>query len=143
MRSQTSTRSPSDSVANGQSSSGLLSHSANDPAYSSNLLYPKDDRVTGQLMYTCRTCNFKEPAASARTFQNILNNQVGDTAGVTQDVGSDPTVGSPESASDDNNPCCCTMCGETLACVVCGEGRHQERDEERYEDDREDVYSCS
>lgn len=59
---------------------------------SSNLLYPKEDRATNQLMFTCRTCHVGEPATSYCVYQNKLHSQVGDTAGVTQDVGSDPTV---------------------------------------------------
>ncbi|CAG8299796.1 unnamed protein product [Penicillium salamii] len=59
---------------------------------SSNLLYPKEDRATNQLMFTCRTCHVGEPATSYCVYQNKLHSQVGDTAGVTQDVGSDPTL---------------------------------------------------
>ncbi|EQL35877.1 hypothetical protein RJZ56_003790 [Blastomyces dermatitidis] len=70
----------------------------------SNLLYPKEDRNTHTLMFTCRTCHVGEPASSPCVYQNKLNNQVGDTAGVTQDVGSDPTVGLP----------LCTLCGEDI-----------------------------
>ncbi|KAH8696018.1 putative DNA directed RNA polymerase II 15 kDa subunit [Talaromyces proteolyticus] len=77
----------------------------------SNLLYPKEDRVQNRLMFTCRTCHVAEPATSACVYQNKLNLQVGDTAGVTQDVGSDPTVGIPEF---------CLHCGEELACSKCG-----------------------
>jgi DNA-directed RNA polymerase II subunit RPB9 len=61
-------------------------------------------------MYTCRTCHVAEPASSPCVYQNNLNSQVGDTAGVTQDVGSDPTVGAPEF---------CTYCGEEISCSVC------------------------
>ncbi|EKV05107.1 DNA-directed RNA polymerase subunit [Penicillium digitatum PHI26] len=57
----------------------------------SNLLYPKEDRVNNQLMFTCRTCHVGEPASSHCVYQNHLHSQVGDTAGVTQDVTSDPT----------------------------------------------------
>jgi hypothetical protein len=39
-------------------------------------------------------------------FRNILNNAVGETAGVTQDVGSDPTVGLP----------LCLLCGSVVWC---------------------------
>lgn len=60
--------------------------------HSSNLLYPKEDRATNQLMFTCRTCHVGEPATSYCVYQNKLHSQVGDTAGVTQDVASDPTV---------------------------------------------------
>jgi hypothetical protein len=73
--------------------SGWLSISSNHShPNSSNLLYPKEDRATNQLMFTCRTCHVGEPATSYCVYQNKLHSQVGDTAGVTQDVGSDPTV---------------------------------------------------
>ena len=86
---------------------------------SSNMLYPKDDRVTNTLMFACRTCTFTEQAASACVFQNRLNNSVGETAGVTQDVGSDPTV----CLSD-----FCTMCGDEIKCFVCGNAQHEAGD---------------
>lgn len=78
---------------------------------SSNLLYPKEDRVNNRLMFTCRTCHVGEPASSYCIYQNKLNTQVGDTAGVTQDVGSDPTVCLPGF---------CTFCGDEITCFVCG-----------------------
>lgn len=62
---------------------------------SSNMLYPKEDRLSNTLMFACRTCQFSEPASSSCVFRNILHNSVGETAGVTQDVGSDPTVRDP------------------------------------------------
>jgi DNA-directed RNA polymerase II subunit RPB9 len=61
----------------------------------SNMLYPKEDELERKLMFTCRTCNFSEEATSSCIFRNAMNNAAGETAGVTQDVGSDPTVGSP------------------------------------------------
>lgn len=39
-------------------------------------------------------------------FRNVLNNAVGETAGVTQDVGSDPTVNLP----------LCLLCGSVIIC---------------------------
>ena len=62
---------------------------------SSNMLYPKEDRITSKLMFACRTCQFSEEASSSCVFRNNLYNTVGETAGVTQDVGNDPTVGLP------------------------------------------------
>ncbi len=41
-----------------------------------------------------------------------MYNTVGETAGVTQDVGSDPTVGGPDSDPDVHH--CCTLCGMEL-----------------------------
>jgi len=56
-------------------------------------------------------------------FRNILNNAVGETAGVTQDVGSDPTVGLPF----------CLLCGSIVMC----EGRDQRHAEDgEYEEMR-------
>lgn len=78
------------------------------------MLYPKEDRLNNTLMFSCRTCQFSEPAASSCVFRNNLYNTVGETAGVTQDVGSDPTVGEPEFFT-------CTLCGEELLCSTCGE----------------------
>jgi DNA-directed RNA polymerase II subunit RPB9 len=82
------------------------------------MLYPKEDKVNNQLMFACRTCQFSEPAPSACVFRNQLYTDVSETAGVTQDVGSDPTVGCPE---QDFDPPICTLCGETIKCVLCGE----------------------
>lgn len=39
-------------------------------------------------------------------FRNVLNNQQGETAGVTQDVGADPTVGFH----------LCLLCGSVITC---------------------------
>ena len=61
----------------------------------SNMLYPKEDEETRRLQFVCRTCNFTDKATSSCIFRNVLNNAAGETAGVTQDVGSDPTVGDP------------------------------------------------
>ncbi|KAK3953894.1 hypothetical protein QBC32DRAFT_105272 [Pseudoneurospora amorphoporcata] len=64
----------------------------------SNMLYPREAEDENKLLFTCRTCNFSEPATSTCIYRNILNNAAGETAGVTQDVGSDPTVGSAVSS---------------------------------------------
>ena len=63
-------------------------------------------------MFACRTCQFSEPAISSCVFRNNLYNTVGETAGVTQDVGSDPTVGLPDF---------CTLCGQEVLCFLCAE----------------------
>ncbi|KAK0118719.1 DNA-directed RNA polymerase II core subunit rpb9 [Cadophora gregata f. sp. sojae] len=86
----------------------------------SNMLYPKEDPDTHRLQFACRTCQYSEEATSSCVFRNILNNAVGETAGVTQDVGSDPTVGLP----------LCLLYGSVVIC----EGRKSEDapvDEER------------
>lgn len=81
----------------------------------SNMLYPKEDEEAHKLQFTCRTCQYTEEARSTCVFRNILNNSAGETAGVTQDVGSDPTV-SAQCAS-----CCCLTCGVVLQCTTCDE----------------------
>ncbi|OTB01408.1 hypothetical protein M426DRAFT_323542 [Hypoxylon sp. CI-4A] len=58
----------------------------------SNMLYPKEDEDAHKLQFTCRTCQYTEEATSSCVFRNIINNAAGETAGVTQDVGSDPTL---------------------------------------------------
>lgn len=70
------------------------------------MLYPKEDPDTHRLQFACRTCQYSEEATSSCVFRNILNNSVGETAGVTQDVGSDPTVGLP----------LCLLCGHVVIC---------------------------
>ncbi|OAA50403.1 DNA-directed RNA polymerase, M/15kDa subunit [Metarhizium rileyi] len=64
----------------------------------SNMLYPKEDEDAHKLQFTCRTCQYTEEAQSTCVFRNVLNNSAGETAGVTQDVGSDPT---PQKERDD------------------------------------------
>jgi len=58
----------------------------------SNMLYPKEDRQNNKLEFACRTCHFHEDAATSCVFRNELRNTVGETAGITQDVGQDPTL---------------------------------------------------
>lgn len=70
------------------------------------MLYPKEDRNSNKLMFACRTCQFSEDAVSSCVFRNNLYNTVGETAGVTQDVGSDPTVSSHLYS--------CALCGEEI-----------------------------
>ena len=81
----------------------------------SNMLYPKEDEEAHKLQFTCRTCQYTEDARSTCVFRNILNNSAGETAGVTQDVGSDPTVS--------ENHCAlpvCLHCGVPIMCDTCG-----------------------
>ncbi|XXG96851.1 histone lysine methyltransferase Set9 [Hypoxylon texense] len=92
----------------------------------SNMLYPKEDEDAHKLQFTCRTCQYTEEATSSCVFRNVMNNAAGETAGVTQDVGSDPTVRTdappaPSSAaqfppppSADGNLAVCLRCGVTL-----------------------------
>lgn len=75
--------------------------------------------MTNKLMFACRTCQFSEEALSSCVFRNNMYNTVGETAGVTQDVGSDPTVCAPGFVAVDSDSAfesgrvglCCTLCG--------------------------------
>ncbi|KAL8760898.1 MAG: hypothetical protein Q9184_002929 [Pyrenodesmia sp. 2 TL-2023] len=100
----------------------------------SNMLYPKEDRINNKLMFACRTCQYSEEAASACVFRNSIYNVIGETAGVTQDVGSDPTVGLPD--------ICCTFCGKPFTCDLCGEvdedGVEAVDSSEEHEDDEDE-----
>ena len=97
------------------------------------MLAPKEDRINNKLMYCCRMCQYSEEADSACIFRNNIYNVIGETAGVTQDVGSDPTVGLPDFW--------CTLCGQTIACGICEEefGPELEVDDRLSEDGREDI----
>ncbi|KAL8641686.1 MAG: hypothetical protein Q9228_001545 [Teloschistes exilis] len=78
----------------------------------SNMLYAKEDRINNKLMFACRTCQYSEDAVSSCVYRNSIYNIIGETAGVTQDVGSDPTVGLPDVT--------CTLCGQEITCDICG-----------------------
>lgn len=81
----------------------------------SNMLYPKEDEDAHKLQFTCRTCQYTEEAQTTCVFRNVLNTSAGETAGVTQDVGSDPTVSVPSS------PVICILCGHVVDCEPCGQ----------------------
>lgn len=78
-------------------------------------------------MFACRTCEFEEEAPSSCVMRHEIASSVGDTAGITQDVGQDPTVGLTRKLSDsvqsvdEAMPSICTMCGQEILCTECGE----------------------
>ncbi|KAK7735952.1 hypothetical protein SLS53_007331 [Cytospora paraplurivora] len=93
----------------------------------SNMLYPKEDKDARRLMYTCRTCQHSEEATSNCIYRNVLKNTVGETAGVTQDVASDPTVSRDGPGTGPRTPTpppsalvLCGCCGQVIMCSVCG-----------------------
>ncbi|KAF2674372.1 hypothetical protein BT63DRAFT_394878 [Microthyrium microscopicum] len=81
----------------------------------SNLLYPQEDRENSKLVFACRSCPYSEPPISELVHQNDLSNKVGETAGITQDIGQDPTVRAASFF-----PELCTMCGQEILCDTCG-----------------------
>ncbi|KAL5387352.1 hypothetical protein DPSP01_003575 [Paraphaeosphaeria sporulosa] len=58
----------------------------------SNLLFPREDKAESKLLFACRTCSFSEEAPSACVMRNEIASSAGDTAGVTSDIGQDPTL---------------------------------------------------
>jgi DNA-directed RNA polymerase II subunit RPB9 len=88
----------------------------------SNMLYPKEDEEARRLQYVCRTCQYTENATSTCVFRHTLHSQAGETAGVTQDVSSDPTVGASSVVSAEaETPAICLLCGCAVFCAVCAE----------------------
>jgi len=81
------------------------------------MLYPKEDAVNSTLMFACRTCQFSEPATSSCIYRNELSTKIGATAGITQDIGEDPTVGEPPPLPV---PDFCILCGGEIFCEICG-----------------------
>lgn len=102
------TKSPSVSAVNGASSLLPLSLTTQlTPPYSSNMLYPHEDRLNNVLLYRCRTCQATESATNYCVFRNVLGGSSGETAGVITDIGSDPTLPRSNKA--------CPYCYETEA----------------------------
>ena len=91
-----------------------------DGSFSANLLYPGEDRENGGLIFECRHCNESERADNSCVYRNELSNTVGETAGITQDVGSDPTV-----CGGFDIPPMCTMCGQEILCEECGQPQEE------------------
>jgi DNA-directed RNA polymerase II subunit RPB9 len=79
---------------------------------SSNMLYPLEE--TDKLQFKCRNCKWATAATSNCVYRNDLSTAVGETSGVTQDIGQDPTVGHPAF------PDMCTVCGDEICCDDCG-----------------------
>ncbi|KAM0787106.1 hypothetical protein ACM66B_006361 [Microbotryomycetes sp. NB124-2] len=57
-----------------------------------NLLYPKEDKVNHVLLYACRNCNFVAETNNPCVFRHDLIVTTKETAGVTQDLETDPTL---------------------------------------------------
>lgn len=85
------------------------------------MLYPKEDEDSHRLMFTCRTCQYTEEATSSCVFRHVLNSAAGETAGVTQDVGSDPTVCGLVSSRSSDLPVAAPPADSAIAlCLRCG-----------------------
>ena len=70
--------------------------------------------MLNQLIFQCRNCSWSTEVSATCIYRNELSGNVSETAGVIQDVASDPTVGDP-------TPEFCTLCGEAILCPTCHE----------------------
>ncbi|KAK0366896.1 DNA-directed RNA polymerase II core subunit rpb9 [Friedmanniomyces endolithicus] len=103
----------------------------------SNMLYPREDHINNKLMFNCRMCNYSENADVTCIYRNALKEEIAETAGNTDDVEDDPTVGADDddelpdynydSAMDmedvyakEEVPEMCTLCGKEILCPTCG-----------------------
>jgi DNA-directed RNA polymerase II subunit RPB9 len=57
-----------------------------------NMLYPREDKTQGQLLFECRICEYVEQAATPLVYRHELVSNIGETAGIVNDIGSDPTL---------------------------------------------------
>lgn len=57
-----------------------------------NMLYPKEDKDNARLLYSCRNCDYTELAENPKVYRHELISNIGETAGVVQDIGNDPTL---------------------------------------------------
>ncbi|KAF2235787.1 hypothetical protein EV356DRAFT_531638 [Viridothelium virens] len=59
----------------------------------SNMLYPRENSNTNELVFACGMCDFEDKAVENKcVWRHELSNTVGETAGITQDVSADPSV---------------------------------------------------
>ncbi|TKA50174.1 hypothetical protein B0A55_12432, partial [Friedmanniomyces simplex] len=101
----------------------------------SNMLYPKEDTINNKLMFNCRMCRYSEDADVTCIYRNALKEEIAETAGNTDDVEDDPTVGDDDELTDFNYgsamemedvhgeetvPEMCTLCGKEILCPTCG-----------------------
>lgn len=90
------------------------------------MLYPREDKIQNELIFQCRNCSWSTQVGATCIYRNELSGNVSETAGVIQDVASDPTVGDCDLEF-------CTLCGEAILCPTCNEptdgGQYLEVDE--------------
>lgn len=106
------------------------------------MLYPRENPENrNSLQFACRTCNYYTDADTSCIYRNEMSNTAAETAGVTSDLGQDPTVStaagahtlhsnsvSPYMDVEDLDvdvmgdvPSFCTMCGQEIFCEICGQ----------------------
>ncbi|THV73848.1 hypothetical protein D6D28_02982 [Aureobasidium pullulans] len=70
----------------------------------SNMLYPREDKETNQLIFQCRNCQWPTAVGPTCIYRNEVSHNLRETAGVVTDVASDPTL--PHVERDCENPRC-------------------------------------
>lgn len=84
----------------------------------SNLLYPREDKTHHILLYACRNCPYQEETTNPCVFKHDLLQITTETAGVTQDLETDPTL--PRSTLE------CPKCGNPEAVFFQGQAKRVE-----------------
>ncbi|GAA5828564.1 hypothetical protein JCM11251_000852 [Rhodosporidiobolus azoricus] len=80
-----------------------------------SLLYAKEDKVHHVLLYSCRNCPYSEETHNPCVYRHDLIVAAKETAGVTQDLDTDPTL--PRMAIE------CPKCGHPEAVFFGDQGR--------------------
>ncbi|KAI9307489.1 DNA-directed RNA polymerase II subunit I [Cunninghamella echinulata] len=57
-----------------------------------NLLYPREDKANRQLMFSCRNCQFEEPADNMRVYRHEIIHGPSEQTMVLTDLSADPTL---------------------------------------------------
>eukprot|EP01136_Pigoraptor_vietnamica_P034726 Opistho-1_new@99032 len=57
-----------------------------------NMLHPREDRVNKTLLYSCKNCEYEEPAESSCVYINRIQHTQDELTQIITDVTSDPTL---------------------------------------------------
>ncbi|SAM08966.1 hypothetical protein [Absidia glauca] len=57
-----------------------------------NLLYPREDKSSRQLMFSCRNCQFQEKADNLRVYRHEIIHAPSEQTMVLTDLSADPTL---------------------------------------------------
>ncbi|XP_055357918.1 DNA-directed RNA polymerase II subunit RPB9-like [Paramacrobiotus metropolitanus] len=90
-----------------------------------NMLYPKEDKSTRRLMYTCRNCVFSEPAMNSCVYVNKILHKVDELTHIVSDVVADPTL-----PRTNDHPC--PKCGHQNAVFFQAQSRRGEEEMRLY-----------
>ncbi|EMC99142.1 hypothetical protein BAUCODRAFT_31455 [Baudoinia panamericana UAMH 10762] len=85
----------------------------------SNMLYPAEDKISHELMFSCRMCAYSEKAETTCVFRNALRDEIAETPGNYKEVAEDPTLPHTEDEQ-------CAQCGERDAVFFQSQQRTRE-----------------